>query len=208
MSYLSQANYCLRRAALLLNERIWVENEDTAKGRAEHERVHDRRIERRGDLIKLYEYDVSSDSLGLAGKCDCIEARKHPDGCRIPGADFPVSLYPIEYKHGRVRDEPEYKIQLCAEAMCLEEMYHTNIPEAALFFISAHQRQTVPLDEALREQVRQTARELRRIRETFSIPLAEYSGKCRKCSLNEYCMPKTKQSAREYCKQLIQEATE
>ena len=73
LSWLSQADYCLRRAALLLNERVWVENVETAKGRAEHERVHTQRVERRGDFVKLYENSVFSDKMQISGKCDCIE---------------------------------------------------------------------------------------------------------------------------------------
>lgn len=73
LSWLSQVCYCQRRAGLLLNERLWSESIDTAKGRAEHEKVHTQRVERRGDFIKLYEYTVYSDSLALNGKCDCIE---------------------------------------------------------------------------------------------------------------------------------------
>ncbi len=110
LSWLSQATYCLRRAALLLNERLWMENADTAKGRDEHRRAHERRIERRGDQLKLFEYDVYSEQLRIWGKCDCVEAQRCEPGCRIPAADFPVCLYPVEYKHGSVREEPEYNI--------------------------------------------------------------------------------------------------
>lgn len=206
LSYLSQAKYCLRRAALLLNERVWFENAETAKGRAEHERVHSQRIEHRSKQIKLYEYEICSENLGLIGKCDCIEANYDLKGCRIPAADFSVSLYPIEYKHGNVRDEPEYKVQLCAEAMALEEMYDTVIPEAALFFISSHRRETVILDKDLRKETERIAHELHDLGERLYIPPAEYTRKCVKCSLNEYCMPKVRNSAREYCELLASEA--
>lgn len=121
LSWLSQADYCLRRAALLLNERVWVENVETAKGRAEHERVHTQRVERRGDFVKLYENSVFSDEMQISGKCDCIEAVRDEKGCTIPAVDFPVRLLPVEYKHGKIRYESEYKIQLCAEAMCLRK---------------------------------------------------------------------------------------
>ena len=124
LSWLSQACYCLRRAGLLMNEQVWLENEDTAKGRNEHQKVHTQRIERRGTTVNLYEYEVFSARLGLHGKCDCIEATADEKGCQIQAADFPVRLYPVEYKHGTVRDEPEYKLQLCAQAMCLAERYH------------------------------------------------------------------------------------
>lgn len=133
ISRLSHAAYCPRRAALLTNEQLWRENADTAKGRSEHTRVHSARIERRGDQIKLYEMDVQSASLGLSGKCDCVEATADPGGCYIQRVEFPVKLYPVEFKHGKLREEEEYEIQLCAQAMCLEEMYSTSIPEGAIF---------------------------------------------------------------------------
>lgn len=208
LSSLSQADYCLRRAALLLNERVWVESADTAKGRLEHERVHTERIERRGAQLKLYEYPVFCEELGLSGKCDCIEAQRNETGCRMPVVDFPVTLYPIEYKHGSVRRESEYEIQLCAQAMCLEEMYHTSIAEGALFYISAHKRLPVAFTPQLRDSVRRTAQALRAVRDTLTIPDAQYSAKCRRCSLRDYCMPQVKTSAQAYCDALAAEAQE
>lgn len=208
LSWLSQAEFCLRRAALLLNERVWEENADTAKGRIEHEKVHTQRVERRRDQLNLYEYTVFSDSMGLVGKCDCIEAVRTENGCRIPAAQFPVSLYPIEYKHGSVREESSYLIQLCAQAMCLEEMFHTTIQNGALFFITAHRRLEVAFTEDLRSDVRRTVRALRSIRDAFTIPAADPGPKCRKCSMKEYCMPEAKTSAQKYCEALVQEAKE
>lgn len=202
ISQLTQAGYCLRRAALVMNEQVWVENADTAKGRIEHSRVHTQRVERRGDEVKLYEYTVFSDSLGVMGKCDCIEATADKDGCTIPSVDFPVLLYPIEYKHGKVRSEEEYEMQLCAQAMCLEEMYHTSIPEGALFYTSSHRRYPVPLTEELREKVSQMTAVLRDIRDKMIIPAADYGTKCKRCSLREICMPTLQASAEKYCKEL------
>ena len=206
LSLLSQICYCPRRAGLLLNERIWDENTETAKGRAEHERAHTQRAEKRGDSLKLYEYTVFSDRLRIVGKCDCIEAVRSPDGCSIPAADFPVRLCPVEYKHGIVRDEEEYKIQLCAQALCLEEMFGTTIEEGALFYISSHRRFSVAFDGALRRRTAEAAQKLRSMRESLSVPAAEYSAKCRRCSLCELCMPRVKSSAKEYLRGLIEEA--
>lgn len=191
-----------------MNERVWVENEDTAKGRAEHEKVHSQRIERRGKSIKLYEYAVFSDELGLQGFCDCIEAEMDEAGCMIPAAEFPVRLYPVEFKHGNVRSEREYEIQLCAEAMCLEEMYGTRIPEGALFFVTAHKRFVVSFTNELRALVRSTAAALHHIRETLSVPTAEFSRRCVRCSLLEICGPQKQRSARNYCQCLEKEAKE
>lgn len=208
LSWLSQATYCLRRAALLLNERLWMENADTAKGRDEHRRAHERRIERRGDQLKLFEYDVYSEQLCIWGKCDCVEAQRCEPGCRIPAADFPVCLYPVEYKHGSVREEPEYNIQLCAQAMCLEEMYHTHIPSGAIFFITAHRRLEVAFTSELRAKTKTAANALWKIRRTLKVPAAEYGRKCQRCSLKDLCMPKTASSAKAYCQTLAHEAQE
>lgn len=208
LSWLSQATYCLRRAALLLNERLWMENADTAKGRDEHRRAHERRIERRGDQLKLFEYDVYSEQLRIWGKCDCVEAQRCEPGCRIPAADFPVCLYPVEYKHGSVREEPEYNIQLCAQAMCLEEMYHTHIPSGAIFFITAHRRLEVAFTPELRAETKTAANALWKIRRTLKVPAAEYGRKCQRCSLKDLCMPKTASSAKAYCQTLAREAQE
>lgn len=208
LSYLSQADYCLRRAALLMNEQVWLESADTAKGRSEHERVHTQRVERRGSQIKLYEYNVFSDELRISGKCDCIEASESEDGCILPVAEFPLRLYPVEYKHGQVRDEREYNIQLCAEAMCLEEMYQTKISEGAIFYISSHKRQRVLFGEDLRSLVKETANSLRAIRTGLFIPPPQMGPKCSRCSLKEYCLPDLKRSAEAFCRKLADEAKE
>lgn len=208
LSRLSQAEFCLRRAALLLNEQVWEENTDTTKGRLEHEKVHTQRVERRRDRLNLYEYTVFSDSMGLVGKCDCIEAVRAENGCIIPAAPFPVSLYPVEYKHGSLREESSYLIQLCAQAMCLEEMFHTTVSKGALFFITAHRRLEVEFTEELRGSVRRIARALRSIRDDFTIPAADDGPKCKKCSMKEYCMPAVKASAQKYCEALVKEAKE
>ena len=208
LSQLSQAGFCLRRAALLTNERVWSENADTAKGRSEHERVHTQRIERRGDSAKLYELPVFSKTLGIAGKCDCIEAEASPQGCCIPALDFPVRLYPVEYKHGILRSEREYEMQLCAQAMCLEEMFQTQIPEGAIYYITSHRRYPVPLTEELRNLVKETIGKIESFRRSFTIPPAEYGAKCRACSIREHCQPDVQQSALGYCTQLRKEAME
>ena len=206
LSYLSQYGFCPRRAGLLLLDQVWAENADTAKGRAEHERVHTQRIEKRGDLVKLYEYPVFSQRLGLSGFCDCIEARKSKDGVLLsPGLEGKWNLYPIEYKHGVVRNEREYELQLCAQAMCLEEQYHASIPEGSLFYLDAHRRLEVPIDRALRRETENTAAELIRMLQNRKVPEPGLSAKCKKCSIQEICIPKAPRSASSYCRSLEKE---
>lgn len=208
LSQLTHAGYCLRRAALVMNEQLWNESVDTVKGRQEHMKVHDRRIERRGNEIKLYEYEVISHDLMIRGKCDCIEAVRDDCGCRVPFSDFPLLLKPVEFKHGRVREEEEYNMQLCAQAMCLEEMYKTNIEDGDIFYVSSHKRHTVLFTEELRQKTKDIIKALQKIRSEYSVPLAEYGVKCKKCSLAELCMPKMKKTAAAYCKRLEEEAME
>lgn len=208
LSRLSHAGFCLRRAALLTNEQLWSESADTAKGRAEHERVHTQRVERRGDSIKLYEYPVFSKKLGVFGFCDCIEVSFCADGCLIPALDFRTALFPVEYKHGKLREEEEYELQLCAQAMCLEEMFGTHISRGAIFYISSHRRYEVEFSDELRAKVIQTIQKIDTLRKNFSIPPAEYGAKCKKCSLYEQCMPSVARSAEKYCEQLHVEAKE
>lgn len=208
LSRLSHAGFCLRRAALLTNEQVWSESADTAKGRAEHERVHTQRVERRGDSAKLYEFPVYSNALGIVGKCDCIEAEADPHGCHVPALDFPARLYPVEYKHGKLRAEQEYEIQLCAQAMCLEEMFQTHISEGAIYYITSHRRYPVSLTERLRNLVKETIREIESFRRSFSIPPAEPGAKCKACSLRDHCLPGVQPSALSYCTQLRREALE
>lgn len=208
LSQLTHAGYCLRRAALVMNEQLWNESVDTVKGRQEHMKVHDRRIERRGNEIKLYEYEVISHNLMIRGKCDCIEAVRDDCGCRVPFSNFPVLLKPVEFKHGRVREEEEYDMQLCAQAMCLEEMYKTNIEEGDIFYVSSHKRHTVLLTEELRQKTKDIIKAIQKIRSEYFVPPAEYGAKCKKCSLAELCMPKMKKTAAAYCKRLEEEAME
>lgn len=208
LSYISQYGYCPRRAALLMNQQLWQENEYTAEGRAQHQRVHDGRVERRGDQLKLYEFSVWSNELMLSGKCDCVEAVKQPDGASLPEQEGRFRLFPIEYKHGRMRHEPEYEMQLCAQAICLEEMYGVSIPEGALFFIDVHQRLAVSFSEDLRRRTRQTSEALWLCFREKALPPAKESPKCKKCSLREPCMPGLSRSAREYCRGLLDELKE
>lgn len=208
LSRIAQAGYCLRRAALLTNEQLWQENADTAKGREAHTRVHINRIERRGEHLQLFEYDVFSEKLNIAGKCDCVEAERNESGCIIPAAEFPVRLYPIEYKSGKLRDEEEYELQLCAQAMCLEEMYQITISEGAIFYIGSHRRKAVVFTQKLRNQVLETICKLEDIRRRLLIPPAVPDPKCKRCSIRELCLPNVVSSAKRYCNMLAKEAME
>ena len=114
----------------------------------------------------------------------------------------------MEYKHGKLRAEQEYEIQLCAQAMCLEEMFQTHITEGTIYYITSHRRYPVPLTEKLRSLVTETIREIESFRRSFSVPPAEPGAKCKACSLRDHCLPGVQSSALSYCTQLRSEALE
>lgn len=207
LSHISQYAYCPRRAALIMLDRVWDENEYTASGRQEHDRVHDGRVEKRGGFLKLYSFAVKSDKLLLFGKCDCLEARITDGvGASLPAQDGRYRLYPVEYKHGRLRrGEDEYMQQLCAQALCLEEMFGVEVPEGALFFVDAHQRLEVAFSDELRNRVRQTAKSLHECFDRAALPPALAGPRCNKCSMKDICMPKIVASARKYNTKLLEE---
>ncbi len=208
LSWVAQYGYCPRRCGLLGLEQLWSENADTASGRSQHERVHTARQESRGDIIFIYELDIFSHTLGVNGKCDCIEAHADPAGVTLPFADGKFRLYPIEYKHGVVRDEEEYLLQLCAQAMCLEEHFSCTVSEGAIFYIDSHRRFPVELNAPLREKTCETLRSIRAMLDAQELPPAKYSAKCKKCSMLELCRPKLKHSAGAYCGELWRLAEE
>lgn len=201
LSYISQYNYCRRRAGLLMLEQQWNDSSDTVKGSLEHKNVHTASITSRNSIITITDMSVVSRKMNLMGKCDAVEAVLSENGTAFPwiGRDK-YELYPIEYKHGSIRMEPEYEYQLCAQAMCMEEMFGCSIASGAIFFISSHRNQEVHFTKEHREAVVKTAAELSQMLENKIIPKAEYSPKCMKCSLKDICMPKISNSVLDYLK--------
>lgn len=198
LSWLSQYGYCKRRCSLLALEQIWQENEYTAAGRIQHKRVHTARMEQRGGMMYIYEMPIFSHKLGVNGFCDCVEAQPSPSGVSIPYGEGMYAFFPVEYKHGVVRDEEEYHLQLCAQAICLEERFGAQIQAGAIFFVDAHRRDEVLFSEELRKKTWKAAKEISDLIENQKIVPAVYSAKCKKCSLQEACQPGIRQSSQLY----------
>lgn len=205
---MSQYYYCPRRAALIMLEQAWSDNEYTAAGTLEHSNVHTQHVEKRGELARIYDMYVSSERLGLAGMCDCVEAERDDSGVYIPMLGDKYRLFPVEYKHGRIRSETEYNVQLCAQAICLEDMFGCSIDSGAVFYITAHRRSQVIFTDSLRKMVADGVDDIRRIESSMIVPQARYSSRCMKCSIAELCSPQIKGSAAEYMERLIDECCE
>lgn len=199
LSYISQYSYCPRRAGLLLLEQQWADSADTVKGSAEHRNVHDQDTRYHSSKIELTEIYVSSSQMGIAGKCDMVEAYSDNNGTSFPFLDEKkYRLYPIEYKHGRLRNEEEYIHQLCAQSMCLEEMYGCKINSGAIFYISSHRKTELLFTPELREKVKRICDKLHQMLSSEKVPYQDFTPKCLKCSMKDVCGPKINYSVNDF----------
>ena len=137
LSALQHAVYCLRQAALIHIERQWEENRFTAEGRVLHDVAHDPADRKRGDIRRVTALPLACRRLNLAGVADLVEFRAGADG---------ETAYPVEYKRGKAKLHRADEVQLCAQALCLEEMTGRAVPEGALFYAEARRRVSVPFD--------------------------------------------------------------
>jgi CRISPR-associated exonuclease Cas4 len=179
LSALQHWLYCPRQCALIHVERAWQENHFTAEGKVMHENAHTGRDESRGGGVRITRsMPVASYRHGLVGQCDVVEF--HRDG----------RVLPIEYKRGKPKAHRADEVQLCAQAMCLEEMLETCISHGALYYGEKRRRVEVCLDDDLRGLVLRTAAEVRECLAQGATPLAEYvARRCDGCSLLEVCQP-------------------
>lgn len=196
LSALNHYIYCPRRCALIHIEQIWSENVFTAEGRIMHDKVDTANKESRGSIRIEYGVPMRSLKLGLIGKADVVEFHKKGDKW-IP--------FPVEYKRGKPKHDDSDKVQLCAQALCLEEMMNVEVPEGALFYGQTRHRHDVRFDSALRTVTEDAAKRLHGLIESDITPKAEYSSKCKKCSLVELCLPKASSKASNYLERVMKE---
>jgi len=181
LSALQHLLFCERQCALIHVEQAWSENRLTAEGRILHERVHEQDSEKRGDVRIARGLRLRSLRLGLIGQADVVEFHKQPDGTSIP--------FPVEYKRGKPKPDRCDEVQLCAQALCLEEMLGAQIPDGALFYGQPRRRQSVTFTPELRACVEENSRRLHALIEAGKTPPAIYEKKCRSCSLFDQCRP-------------------
>lgn len=192
LSALQHLLFCERQCALIHVEQVWVENSLTAEGRHLHERVDAGQAESRGNLHIARGIPLRSLRLGLSGKADLVEFHRLPEGKTgaVLGGRLGIwRLLPVEYKRGKPKTHRADEVQLCAQAMCLEEMLHAEVPVGALFYGETRRRQEVALDAALRALTEDTAERLHRLVSSGVTPAPVREPKCDRCSLLEICMP-------------------
>lgn len=191
LSGLQHFSFCRRQWALIHIEQQWAENLRTVDGRILHEKAHDgSNREKRGDLIITRNMSIHSSALGVSGSCDVVEFHRVGTGIPLPGQEGLWQPYPVEYKRGSPKTTDADRLQLCAQAMCLEEMLCCDIPEGALFYGEICRREVVDLDGELREQVRALLTEMHDLYRRSYTPKVRTTKGCNACSLKELCLPK------------------
>ena len=181
LSALQHYAYCPRQCALIHLEQIWEENSHTAEGRLMHERAHSGESTARGQVRLVTDLPLRSASLGVSGKADVVEFRRCGNTWQP---------YPVEYKKGSPHGHAEADaVQVCAQALCLEEMLSVEIPEAAIFYGSPRRRSVVPLTPDLRRKSAAIALAVHELFRNDKTPLPVERGHCAACSLQNACMP-------------------
>lgn len=200
LSSLQHYAFCPRQCALIHVEQVWSENRLTAEGRIMHEHVHEEGSESRGDVRIERGVALRSLQLGLSGMADVIEYHLQANGIWQP--------YPVEYKHGKPKPDDCDKVQLCAQALCLEEMLNAAVPEGSLFYGKTRRRLDVSFDEALRQETEAAAKKAHDLIDAGVTPAPVYSKRCESCSLVAECLPKTmqkKRSVKSYLARMLSE---
>ncbi len=183
LSGLQHMLFCPRQCGLIHIAQQWEENRFTAEGQVLHERADKPGLAKAGNVKTEYAVPIRSLSLGLTGRADIVEFHL---------IDSRWQPYPVEYKRGRPKHQQWDEVQLCAQAICLEEMMNTEIPEGALFYGQTRHRKIIALSRELRQLTQKTADDFHHMVDSGKIPVMEYDKKrCDNCSLMDICLPKT-----------------
>lgn len=200
--------FCRRQWALIHVEQQWKENALTAEGRIIHKRVDDPFFtERRNGVITARSVPVASYRLGLSGVCDMVEFTSSSDGVRLPNREGLYLPVPIEYKRGKEKHDHSDETQLCAQAMCLEEMLSTSIPRGYLYYGETRHRVEIEFTPELRTLVQEMSAEMHNYFSRGYTPKVKTHKGCRSCSLADICLPVLQEkviAASKYIKQQIE----
>ncbi len=195
LSALQHYVFCPRQCALIHVERIWAENGLTTLGKIEHERVDTAPGTTHGNLRMARAVQLACHRLGIRGKADAVEyefdTSSNDEFDQEMGARRLIRVTPIEYKHGRPKEHSADAVQLCAQALCLEEMHGISIPHAYIFYRQTRRRLKILLDDALRAQTQDIIAATRQLLLNGTLPPALRRKECDSCSLFEHCLPRS-----------------
>jgi CRISPR-associated exonuclease Cas4 len=189
ISALQHYVFCPRQWGLIHIEQAWSENRFTAEGRQLHDKTHEAETENRPDLRIVRGLRLCSYRLGLTGQADVVEFHRTDKGIKLEQTEGFWMPVPVEYKRGKPKIDICDEVQICAQAMCLEEMLKTGIESGFLFYGKPRRRQQVDFTDTLRKQTKMIIEELHKLTAERVTPKAKYEKKCKSCSLLEVCMP-------------------
>ena len=222
LSALQHLVFCERQCALIHIEQVWRDNPLTVEGSHLHDRTHESapRRELRADLLIARGLPLRSFRLGVSGIADAVEFHRFarsPETAGSPEALAPaVSLlgllgawrpFPVEYKHGKPKPDVCDEVQVCAQAMCLEEMLGVAVPEGALFYGAIQRRRDVRFEPKLRAATESAAQRLHELITGGTTPRAKREPKCKRCSLLDLCRPEA-MSLRKSARRFLVDAVE
>lgn len=191
LSGLQHFAFCRRQWALIHVENQWAENVRTVDGTLMHEKAHDREFEEsRGDLLIKRSVSVYSAALGISGQCDVLEYHRGNTGIPLTGREGLWQPYPVEYKRGKPKEGNADVLQLCGQAMCLEEMLCCDIPEGALYYGEIRRREQISFTEELRSQVKALLAQMHDLYKRGYTPKVKPTKSCNACSMKELCLPR------------------
>ena len=208
LSGIKHFRFCPRRLALVHIEQQWQDNALTVSGHLIHERVHDENFtESRGSVLLSRGMPVRSQLLRITGECDLVELRHDENGIAIYGRSGTWRVFPVEYKHGQPDERGADEMQLCAQALCLEEMLVTDIPDGAIYYGKIRRRVPVAFTAELRRMTAEAIAEMHRLFARGHTPKAKWTKACKSCSLVEVCQPllAKRMSASAYVRQMLEE---
>lgn len=198
LSGLQHMAFCQRRWALVHLEGVWADNRFTAEGKLLHERAHSGEVGSKPGVLVRRTLPVHSFRLGIVGQTDVVEFQpvKGGAGTALDGRSGRWRPYPVEYKRSRDKaGSTAYRLQLCAQGLCLEEMLRTEVPEGAVYDGVRRRREIVAFDRHLRDDVAALAMRMHELRAAGATPKAHYEKKCDSCSLFPLCLPKVMEAA-------------
>ncbi|MFH1118699.1 MAG: CRISPR-associated protein Cas4 [Bacteroidota bacterium] len=183
--------FCERQWALIHIEQQWAENVRTVEGHHLHERVDDPfNSDKRGDTLTFRSFPLISRKLGFTGRSDVVELKRtETGGVPMEGYQGKWLLHPVEYKRGKLKPDDRDIVQVCAQAMCLEEMYNTKIYSGSLYYAEVRRRTIIEFDEEIKERVIQLSISMHNMFESGTTPSPVYKSHCRSCSLIDICLP-------------------
>ncbi|MDY6781065.1 MAG: CRISPR-associated protein Cas4 [Cyanobacteriota bacterium] len=182
---LNQYAYCPHRCWRMFCAGEFADNEYTIEGTALHTRVHTLSTEQIGETFQIRAIWLASEQYGLSGKADLIEFENGQS-------------YPVEYKRGHRGEWDNDALQVCAQALCLEEITDRAIATGYVYYAQTHRRQPIAIDESLRQETVATIEAVRHLLTTGEMPPPVYGSHCKGCSLYERCLPQAVKKVKRY----------